>query len=140
MSDFRSSQERTSENSVHAKFGTVRDQRRRQEKAGPLWEGGGTENARLEYWSHCSAGTGHSIYATRHIFVCHVATSGDELLRIPQPDERPLRIPLRDPFEGSTPGFGSVWAAFRNRSDTILVHRPVGQRLFQQAASFHALE
>ena len=86
--DFRNSQERTSENSVHAKFGTVRDQRRRQEKAGPLWEGGGTENARLEYWSNCSAGTGHSIYATRHIFVRHVATSGDELRRSAQRVEK----------------------------------------------------
>jgi hypothetical protein len=42
-----------------------------------------------------------------------IRDSGDGLLRIAQPVEKPLRIPLRDPFEGSTPGFGSVSESFR---------------------------
>jgi hypothetical protein len=49
-----------------------------REKPGRSREGE-VKSARLEYWSDCSARMGHSIYATRHIFVCHVATSGDEL-------------------------------------------------------------
>jgi hypothetical protein len=68
-------------NSTHA----CRDHRRRQEKSRAALGRGEVQGARLDDASNCSAGTGQSIYATWHIFVCHVATSGDELRRRSQP-------------------------------------------------------
>ena len=63
--------------SVSAKFGRARTGGAGKGKAGRLWEGGGTEGARLDDRSDCSSEAGRCIYATRHIFVCHLATSLD---------------------------------------------------------------
>jgi hypothetical protein len=45
---------------------------------------------------------------TRQPEVTFGAENVSELRRINQPVEKLLRVPLGDPFEGDTPGFGSV--------------------------------
>src|ERR671913_2245935 len=47
-----------------------------------------------------------------------------------------LKNPSVSPSEIPSRAQRPALAAFRNRSATILVHRPVGQRLFQQAGFF----
>jgi hypothetical protein len=69
--------------SVSAKFGRARTDGAGKRKAERLWEGGGTEGARLDDWPNCSSGARRSTYATWHIFVCRVANSLDELLGTP---------------------------------------------------------